>query len=96
MAGRPPGSEVSIYYDSIVYRLEPGDYLRTPAGKLYEVLDVRVQERGIHAGRQHLRCLVITIDQVADVQRVFPVHWYPRKAKTKTAAKRATQATGAS
>lgn len=78
MAGKPPGSEVGLYYDSPIHQLDAGDYLRTPSGRMYEVLDVRVQERGAHVGRQHLRCLVITVDQVTDVERVFPIHWYSR------------------
>lgn len=82
MAGKPPGSEVSLYFDSPIHRLTDGDYLRTPSGRLYEVLDVRVQERGQHVGRQHLRCLVITVDQVTDVDRVFPIHWYARPKKS--------------
>lgn len=84
MPGRPPGSEVGLYFDSPVHVLVDGDYLRTPSGRLYEVLDVRVQQRGIHVGRQHLRCLVITADQVTDPSRVFAIHWYPRRKASST------------
>lgn len=84
MPGKPPGSEVSLYYDSPIHKLTDGDYLRTPSGRLYEVLDVRVQERGQHVGRQHLHCLVITADQVTAPDRVFPIHWYARRRSSST------------
>lgn len=78
MTGRPPGSEVSLYYDSPIHKLAAGDYLRTPSGRLYEVLDIRVQERGAHRGRQHLHCLVLRPDDDVDEARVRPLLWYRR------------------
>lgn len=73
----PFGTEVKLYYDSETPVAE-GDYLRTGTGRLYEVLDVRVQQRGKHVGRQHLVCLVAR--GAPPDATIHPVHWYPRKA----------------
>ena len=70
----PVGAFVRIYYDG--RPLSPGDYLLTPTGRLYQVITVRVQQRGKHRGRQHLRCLVD--ETPIGGRRVLPLHWYPR------------------
>ena len=70
----PPGALVSIYYDG--EPLAPGDYLRTPTGRAYLVAVARVQRRGLHVGRQHLRCLVSS--SIPAGARTLPLFWYPR------------------
>ncbi len=71
----PAGALVGIYYDG--RDLHRGDWLRTPTGRCYEVVSVRVQARGKHVGRQHLRCLVVNGWRPPSA-RVLPLHWYPR------------------
>jgi hypothetical protein len=74
--GALPGEVVKLTYDSPLHKLTEGDYLQTPTGRLYEVLAVRVQEKGKHAGRQHLTAIVSS-GHPPDVN-VYPLHWYPR------------------
>lgn len=69
------GSVVGIYYDGRHVMAE-GEALRTPTGRTYVVVSNRVQARGRHAGRQHLRCLVV--DHVDPGTQVFPLVWYRR------------------
>lgn len=73
MTAAPAGAWVGIYYDGLVAR---GQYLRTPTGRLYEVVAVRVQRRGAHVGRHHLRCIVKT--EAPPGAAVRPLYWYPR------------------
>lgn len=70
----PVGSVVSITYDGFIVE---GDVLRTTTGRMYWVIECRVQMRGKHRGRHHLKCLVV--DEVPeDVKEVRPLYWYPR------------------
>lgn len=77
----PPGALVRIFYDGP--ELAPGHFLRTPTGRTYRVVSVRVQRRGRHLGRQHLACLVTgprsgpTVRDHAE-GRIHPLFWYPR------------------
>lgn len=70
----PVGAFVGIYYDG--RPVAPGDCLRTPTGRVYEVVTRREQERGKHVGRQHLRCLVRS--EAPAGAKVRRLHWYPR------------------
>jgi hypothetical protein len=77
------GENVSLYYDGRPLRV--GDVLQTRTGRCYLVIVVRVQTRGRHAGRQHLRAVVA--DQLADIElgagaRVVALYWYRRQART--------------
>jgi hypothetical protein len=76
----PVGTEVGIYVD-LVATVAVGDVIETTSGRRYQVMAVRHQHRGIHAGRQHLRALVVppnwTPDPMAVVHRI---QWY-RQAK---------------
>ena len=76
MSAAPQGAEVKIYYDGP--SLAPGDALCTRTGRVYGIVHVRVQERGKHAGRQHLRCVVLELADVLEGTRVFPLVWYKR------------------
>lgn len=78
MAGRPVGAVVSIHVDSIA-PVAQGDAIRTPTGRTYLVLGGRVQQRGKHRGRQHLRLLVV--DEAPPQAVVHHIVWYPRKRK---------------
>ncbi len=73
----PVGAVVQIFYDG--RPLAPGDALRTPTGRTYEVVSVRVQERGRHVGRQHLACLVAA-EPPLDA-KVLPLRWYRRRRR---------------
>lgn len=70
----PAGAMVKLFYDGA--RLGPGEYLRTKTGRLYRVVSVRVQERGKHAGRQHLACLVSSVAEPGAPVR--DLYWYAR------------------
>lgn len=72
------GSVVSIYYDGW-HEMAEGEALRTPTGRTYVVVANRIQQRGKHVGRQHLRCLVV--DQVEPGTAVFPLVWYRRQKR---------------
>lgn len=81
----PAGAIVGLYVD-LVARVEVGDVIETQTGRQYQVVERREQTRGKHAGRQHLRCLVL--DErgaglvIADVEVREPVvhriRWYSR------------------
>ena len=77
----PVGATVRIYVD-LVERVAVGDVIETTSGRRYQVLGVRVQERGEHAGRQHLQCLVVPKnwlpDPPAENARLHRIRWYPR------------------
>lgn len=77
----PVGAIVGLYVD-LDAQVEVGDVIETTTGRRYGVLDVRVQLRGRHAGRQHLRCAVIgemrSMGVEAGVNRVHHIRWYRR------------------
>ena len=78
MRGRPPGSLVSLYYDS-PRRVEEGDVIQTPSGKRYRVESRRVQARGKHVGRQHFMATVLADDEPnPEGAVVHPIYWYDR------------------
>ena len=77
----PAGAEVGIYID-MIERVRPGDVITTGTGRRYGIVRVRVQERGQHRGRQHLRCLVLGPDDVVEGHaRIFEIRWYRRRRK---------------
>ena len=57
MSKAPPGALVSIYYDS-PREIAPGDALQAPSGRTYIIAGIRIQKRGKHIGRKHLKCIV--------------------------------------
>lgn len=79
MAGKPVGSHVGLYYDA-ERRVLVGDEIVTEStGRRYLVLAVRIQMRGKHEGRQHLRCVVLSPDHERDPDSgVHVVRWYRR------------------
>jgi hypothetical protein len=75
---KQPGEQARITYDSTA-RVREGDYIRTTTGRTYLVTGVRIQERGVHAGRQHLDTVVMEPDHITEPDaHVFPVYWYRR------------------
>lgn len=82
----PIGAIVGLYVD-LVSHVSPGDLIETQSGRQYLVMVVRVQTRGKHRGRQHLRAQVIDRDDVcpsAMVGRtVHRIRWYRRDGKVK-------------
>lgn len=80
MSTAPPGTEVGLFMD-MGTQLEAGDYLRSRSGRTYLVDNVRVQQRGVHIGRQHLRCIVVRPEDVAPDARIIDFWWYPRGKK---------------
>lgn len=79
---KPVGSLVSLYYDSDRL-VEEADVIRTPTGRSYRVVSVRVQERGKNAGRQHIKALVIEPSEVTIDDVVHPIHWYSRDKQSR-------------
>lgn len=79
MAKALPGSLVNIYYDSPV-DIAPGDALKTPSGRTYIIADIRIQKRGKHVGRKHLKC-VVSDGAMAYSGATHPIYWYPRKKR---------------
>ena len=71
----PVGGVCRITYDS-PRPVAAGDALRTPSGRTYQVREVRIQKRGRHAGRKHLRLLVV--DDAPPGVTVHPLIWYKR------------------
>lgn len=71
------GTEVGIYVD-LAAPVAPGDAIVTPSGRAYMVVAVRVQERGKHAGRQHVRGIVTHESRVPFGIQVHRIRWYPR------------------
>ena len=77
---KPLGTECTLYYDS-PREVEAFDVIRTQAGTCYRVLEVRIQERGKHAGRKHLKCLRIAPEDVEEDDTIHPLYWYSRERR---------------
>ena len=91
----PPGAEVGLYLD-LVATVNVGDVVETRSGRRYLVVAVRRQERGKHAGRWHVRAVVLgedelpaaflrltAIDVIAGVgPRVHRIRWYARHRRS--------------
>lgn len=78
MSRAAAGDEVTISYDG--NPVAPGDALRTPTGRSYGVLSVRVQERGKHRGRQFVTAVVLD-EPLTAATKVHPLIWHSRDAK---------------
>lgn len=77
----PAGAIVGLYVD-LVAPVHVGDVIKTQTGRRYQVLAARVQTRGKHRGRQHLRACVLGVDDpvtaIGDRQRTHNIRWYVR------------------
>lgn len=76
----PVGAIVKLYIDGR-YRLREGDVVQTESGRRYDVLTVRVQERGRHIGRQHFTARVMAPDEPPR-ERWVVIRWYPRRRRS--------------
>lgn len=76
----PIGAEVKLTYDAPDRDVAAGDGIRTPSGRSYLVIASRRQERGKHAGRWHLRCIVV--DGIPAGVAIHPLFWHSRDART--------------
>lgn len=91
----PAGAVVRIYVD-LAQRVVPGDVIQTQSGRRYGVLNLRVQMRGKHAGRQHLECVVLDVGESIGFDgpwrrlvggegdklgTLHTIRWYKRQAK---------------
>jgi hypothetical protein len=74
---RPIGSIVSLYYDGWAVA-EEGDVIQTTTGRSYRVISNRIQEKGKHAGRQHIKAMVIEPEDVSASDVVLKLWWYKR------------------
>lgn len=83
MSGAPVGRNVGLYIDSATV-LGEGDFVTTRTGRAYRVTSNRIQARGKHTGRQHLRVDVVEMAEVeqalaADEDVIsLPIWWYSR------------------
>lgn len=83
----PAGAIVTLHLD-LDGRVGEGDLIETSTGRAYLALAVRVQERGLHVGRQHVTCSVMPrdwkdhLDDLVEAlgadARVHRIAWYPR------------------
>ena len=78
MSRAAPGDEVTISYDGDP--VAAGDALRTPTGRTYGVMGVRVQTTGKHRGRQFVRAVVLD-EAPAPTTKIHPLVWYSRDRK---------------
>ena len=75
MRRAPIGAEVGLYMDTPL-QLEVGMGIVTTTGRSYVVARVRRQARGRHAGRWHLRCVVV--EEIPDGAPTVRLRWYRR------------------
>lgn len=69
---------MSLYYDGRTL-VDEGDYIQTRTGRTYLIQSVRVQARGKHVGRQHLKCVVMAPEhEIEEDAVVHPIYWYAR------------------
>jgi hypothetical protein len=71
------GNVVGLYMDTRA-EVEFGDVIQTQTGRTYRVVEARRQERGKHAGRWHLRVLVVVAASITPSDNVKPLRWYRR------------------
>jgi hypothetical protein len=71
------GEEVGLYVD-LAATVEVGDAIETRSGRRYLVVAVRRQERGKHAGRQHLRAVVMGDAAYILDGTIHRIRWYRR------------------
>lgn len=69
----PAGSIVSLYVD-LKAGVAPDDVIETRSGRRYQVIGVRVQQRGKNVGRQHLQARVMAPDERATFEGMQPDH----------------------
>lgn len=75
---KAPGEPAKLYFDGWE-QCEEGDYIRTRTGRTYLITKVRVQEKGKHAGRQHLQTIVMEKDHQPEPDaKVIAIYWYKR------------------
>lgn len=72
----PAGAVVAIYVD-LADAVAIGDVIETQTARRYGVVAVRVQQRGEHVGRQHLRCVVLGVGEGGG-GAVHRIRWYRR------------------
>lgn len=74
----PIGAVVGLYIDTTA-RVLVDQYIRTQTGRTYQVVSVRTQQKGKHAGRrQHLRVLVVPDTTPQPDDTVITIRWYRR------------------
>lgn len=77
----PIGEIVSLYYDS-PRKVSVGDVLKTATtGRLYVIVELRKQEKGMHVGRWHIKGLVADrsyLQTLPPGKKIHIIKWYPR------------------
>lgn len=73
-----PYTPCKLFYDGFA-SLEPGHFLKTPAGSAYKIVSVRLNRN--RAYRQHVECLRWPAAEIPRRAKVHPLHWYPRNKK---------------
>jgi hypothetical protein len=78
MMRRQPYTPCKLYYDS-PRALEVGQFLKTPAGSAYQVIDIRPSRTRKH--RKHLQCVRWPVDEIPANAVVHPLYWYKRERR---------------
>ncbi len=73
-----PYTVCKLFYDG-AHPLQPGEFLRTPAGSAYKVTATRLNRNRPY--RQMLTCLRWPLEEIPKRAKVHPLHWYARKKK---------------
>jgi translation elongation factor P/translation initiation factor 5A len=77
--GARVGAIVGLYMDT-PRELEENQVIRTTSGRCYRIVELRRQARGKHAGRWHIKGLVLGAlpDEQLESEDVVPLAWYRR------------------
>lgn len=79
----PAGAVVGLYVD-LHEVVQLGDVIETQTGRRYLVASTRVQRSGMHAGRQHLRAVVLAPGaELPEVGMLHRIVWYRRKRRAR-------------
>jgi hypothetical protein len=78
MRRKPAYTPCKLFYDGAI-DLEPGHFLKTPAGSCYLVQEIRRDSKRDY--RQHLKCLRWPVEEIPKDAKVHALHWYPRVKK---------------
>lgn len=73
-----PYTPCKLFYDG-AREVEPGHFLKTPAGSAYRIDTVRRSRARTY--RVYLYCLRWPVDEIPRKATVHPLHWYPRNKK---------------
>jgi len=86
VAAAPVGTEVGISYDwrgPHSQAPQEGQFLRTTAGRCYLIVSLRAVRSKVEPSRFKIRALVIDEANVTPGERVYPLQWDKRPARSR-------------